>query len=92
MTTDLKKPVKRRTNEQRRDVGKFRQIIVTLYPAGFIGLRLEGTRREETLPIQAAYERAIKMRLAAEAQEKLKRKADKAGLSVAAYARRKTGR
>jgi len=28
--------------------------IVTIYPAGFIGLRLEGTRTEETIPIEAS--------------------------------------
>jgi hypothetical protein len=51
-TTDLNEPVKRRTREMRRDVGKLR-AIVTIYPEGFIGLRLHGTPQEETIPIQA---------------------------------------
>lgn len=89
MTTVLNKPIKRKSHQSRREVGKLRAIIVTLYPAGFIGLRLEGTRREETIPIEAAYERAVKMRLAAEQTERLKRKAEKAGISLAVYIRRK---
>jgi hypothetical protein len=75
MTTALYKPVRRRTRELRRDGGKLRAVIVTLYPAGHIGLRLHGTRREETIPIQAVYERAVKMRLALEQAEKRTRRA-----------------
>lgn len=83
MTTQLTKPVKRRSNEMRRDRGKYRAIVITVYPAGFIGLRLEGTRTEETIPIEAAYERAIKMRLASEQLEKARaRKAKKMGRAV----------
>jgi hypothetical protein len=74
MTTILHKPVKRRTRELRRDRGKLRAIIVTLYPAGHIGLRLHGTRREETIPIEAVYERAVKMRLTLEQAEKRKQR------------------
>ncbi len=80
MTTKLTKPIKRRSNELRRDRGKYRAIIIAVYPAGFIGFRLEGTRKEETMPIEAAYERAIKMRLAAEKSDKEKaRKAKRKG-------------
>jgi hypothetical protein len=74
MTTVLHKPVKRRSNEICRDRGKFRHIIVTLYPAGHIGLRLQGTRREETIPIEAVYERSVKMRLAMEQAERRKKR------------------
>lgn len=75
MTTTLTKPVKRRSNTLRRDRAKMRAIVITLYPAGFIGLRLEGTRREETIPLEHVYERAIKMRLAlAKAEKAAKRK------------------
>jgi hypothetical protein len=81
MTTQLTKPVRRKSNELRRDRGKYRPIIVTLYPAGFIGLRLEGTRKEETIPIEAVYERAIKMRLAFEAAEKKAREVKRKGRS-----------
>jgi hypothetical protein len=88
MTTLLHKPVKRKTHEQRFESGKRRAIIVTLHPAGYIGFRLEGTRREETMPIEAAWERAVKMRLALETTERLKRKAEKAGVSYAYYMRR----
>jgi hypothetical protein len=67
-------------------------LVVTLYPAGYMGLRLEGTRREETLPIEVAWERAVKMRLAAEATDRLKKRAAKAGVSYAHYARRRRAR
>jgi len=92
MATMLRKPVKRKTNERRYDRGKSRAIIVTLYPAGYMGLRLEGTRREETLPIEVAWERAVKMRVVAEATDRLKKKAEKAGISYAQYVRRQRTR
>jgi hypothetical protein len=80
MTTHLSKPVKRKSNEVRRDRGKYRAIIVTMYPAGHFGLRLEGTRHEETIPIEVVFERAVKMRLAFEKAEKQrKRDAKKKG-------------
>jgi hypothetical protein len=50
--TPLKKAVTRRSDELYRG-SKRRRIVVTLYPAGFIGLRLEKCRREETLSIRA---------------------------------------
>src|SRR6267378_2064060 len=45
--TPLKKALTRRSEELYRDRSKFRRIVVTLYPAGFIGLRLEKCRRQE---------------------------------------------
>jgi hypothetical protein len=82
MTTQLTKPVKRRSNEKRHDRGKYRAIIVTIYPAGFIGLRLEGTRREETISIEVVYERAVKMRVAFERAEKKKARDAKKGVAA----------
>ena len=61
--TPLKKPVTRRSEELYRDRSKHRRIVVTLYPAGFIGLRLEKCRREETLSMRAAYETAVQTRV-----------------------------
>jgi hypothetical protein len=61
--TPLKKAVTRRSEELMRDRSKFRRIVVTLYPAGFIGLRLEKCRHEETLSIRAAYETAAQTRV-----------------------------
>lgn len=72
--TDLRKPVKRRSSELKRDRGRMRRIVVTLYPAGYIGLRLERTRREETLPLQAAYDVAVKMRVAFERAERARKR------------------
>jgi hypothetical protein len=37
-------------------------------------LRLQGTRREETIPIEAVYERSVKMRLAMEQAERRKKR------------------
>lgn len=70
MTTKCTKPVKRVSGEVYRDRSKYRNIVVTIYPAGFLGLRLQGTRREETLPIVTAYEQAVKARVALERMQK----------------------
>lgn len=64
--TPLKKAVTRRSEERYRERSKSRRIVVTLYPAGFIGLRLEKCRREETLSIRAAYETAVRTRVTRE--------------------------
>jgi hypothetical protein len=53
--TPLKKAVTRRSEELMRDRSKFRRIVVTLHPAGFIGLRLEKCRHEETLSIPRSF-------------------------------------
>ena len=89
MTTLLNKPVRRKTQQCRFEAGRRRPIIITIHPAGYLGFRLQGTRREETLPIEAAFERAIKMRVAMAERERLQRKADKAGVSLAVYLRRR---
>lgn len=78
MPTDLKKPVTRRSKETIRERSKAKRIIVTIYPAGFIGLRLEKNRTEETIPIAAAWSLAVKMRVASQRAQKLaKRKQGK---------------
>ena len=61
--TPLKKAVTRRSEELMHDRSKYRRIVVTLYPAGFIGLRLEKCRHEETLSIRGAYETAAQTRV-----------------------------
>jgi hypothetical protein len=61
--TPLKRTVKRRTEELYRDRSTYRRIVVSLHPSGFIGLRLEKCRREETLSIRAAYEAAVQTRV-----------------------------
>jgi hypothetical protein len=66
--TPLKRTVTRRSEE------KYRRIVVTLYPAGFIGLRLEKCRHEETLSIRAAYETAVVTRVM---RERAQRRAGK---------------
>ena len=72
--TPLRKPVRRRSEELYRDRSQYRRIIVTLYPAGFIGLRLEKCRHEETLSIRAAYETAVQTRVMRQRAERRKDK------------------
>jgi hypothetical protein len=51
-----------------RDRSKYRRIVVTLYPAGFIRLR----RREGTISIRGAYETAVQTRVMRERAERRK--------------------
>ena len=62
MTTKLDKSVSRVSRELVRDGSKVRALVVTLYPSGDIGLRPQGTRREERYPLEAIYHLAIKSR------------------------------
>jgi hypothetical protein len=72
--TPLTRKVTRRSSETYRDRSKMRRIVVTLYPSGVIGLRLEKTRQEETLSLSAAYEMAVRARVAFERAQKARRK------------------
>lgn len=73
--TPLRKRVVRRSEAVIRSGGKPRRIVVTLYPHGLIGLRLERTRREEVVPLETAYTSAVLLRVAIErAERKAKRK------------------
>jgi len=72
--TPLTRKVVRRSSETWRDRSKLRRIVVTLYPAGIIGLRLEKTRQEETLSLRLAYATAVRARVAFERAQKAKRK------------------
>jgi hypothetical protein len=70
--TPLKKAVTRRSEELMRDRSKFRRIVVTLHRAGFIGLRLEKCRHEETLSLRAAHETAVQTRVMRERADRRK--------------------
>lgn len=72
--TKLHKPVTRHTDNAIRDGAKLRNLVITLYPGGVIGLRPEKTRREELLSVEAAYSLAIKQRVARERVEKKARR------------------
>jgi hypothetical protein len=72
--TPLTRKLTRRSAETYRDRSKLRRIVVTLYPSGVIGLRLEKTRQEETLPLPVAYEMAVRARVAFERAQRAKRK------------------
>ena len=72
--TPLRKAVTRRSEELYRDRSTFRRIVVTLHPAGFIGLRLEKCRHEETLTLRAAYETAVRTRVMRARTERQKNK------------------
>lgn len=75
--TPLNKPIRRRSEELIRDGSKYRRVIVSVYPGGYIGLRMEKCRTEETISIKAAYEMAVRSRVAREKEEKRKAKGDK---------------
>ena len=72
--TPLKRTITRRSEELYRDRSKYRRIVVTLYPAGYIGLRLEKCHHEETLSIRAAYEIAVQTRVMRKQAERRKDK------------------
>ena len=72
--TPLARKVTRRSSETYRDRSKLRRIVITLYPTGIIGLRLEKTPQEETLPLRLAYESAVRARVAFQRTQKSKRK------------------
>ena len=67
------RPVTKRT-EATTPRPKERRIVVTVYPAGMLGLRPERCRREELLDIGAAYCIAVKARVLAERNAKRKGK------------------
>lgn len=73
MTTRLTKPVIRLSANSIRDGGAPRRLVVTLYPQGFIGLRQERCRREETVSLDAMYWYAVKARVAQERLMRLKK-------------------
>jgi hypothetical protein len=64
--TPLTRKITRRSQETWRDRSRLRRIVVTLHPAGHIGLRLERTRQEETLSLVHAYATAVRARVALE--------------------------
>jgi hypothetical protein len=72
--TPLTRKITRRSAVAYRDRSRLRRIVITLYPAGMIGLRLEKTRREETLPLPLAYEMAVRARVAFERRARTKKK------------------
>lgn len=58
------------TGAQVREVGKYREIFVTVEPSGLIGLRLKGLRTTEYYPADVLYYTAVKARVAREKKEK----------------------
>ena len=71
--TNLNKPVKRVSKSRVQQ----RPIVVTLYPGGFLGLRLKGRRREYQLGLDDLYWQAAKAEVRKKAREKAKKKAKK---------------
>lgn len=78
--TELNKPISRRTLETVRDRGRIRQLVVTLYPNGLIGIRPAGTRQEETTTIESVWSLATKQRVARERVEKKAKRKSKNGV------------
>ena len=72
MTTQLSKPITRRTEDTIRDGSKRRRMVVTLYPNSTIAIRPEQTRREELIPLETVWWYALKARVTAEREAKRK--------------------
>lgn len=72
--TPLNTKVRRKTTVTVRDGGKTRDLIVTIYPGGTLGLRPWMTRREEFISLAACYDKAVKNRVLTERREKLEAK------------------
>lgn len=70
--TRLTKPVRRTSDATVRDGRKRRELVVTLYPGGFMGLRMAKCRTEETIPLDCVYSLAVKMRVQAQRKAKTK--------------------
>lgn len=77
--TPLNKPVSRKSSTLVRDRGKVRELVVTLYPNGTIGLRPIKTRHEEITTLDSIYSLAVKQRVAKERAEKLAKKKARKG-------------
>lgn len=72
--TPLNTKVVRKTDVVVRDGGKLRDLIVTIYPGGTLGLRPSKTRREEVISLAACYDKAVKNRILKAQREKLEAK------------------
>jgi hypothetical protein len=68
--TPLNKQVRRLGEARVRDRSRYRQLVVSLHPGDFIGLRMQGCRQLETFPIDALYSIAVKARVARERAER----------------------
>lgn len=72
--TSLTKPVTRRSSLCVRECGKWREMVVTLFPNDTIGLRPAGTHRQEIVTLASVYSLAVKQRVAAERADKKARR------------------
>lgn len=73
-TMIAKKEVKRETGATVRELGKWREVIVTIKPNGEIGFRPKGMRKTEWLTADALYYTAVKARVRVEEKEKKRRR------------------
>lgn len=69
--TKLKSEVIRMSGAEIRDRGKYRRLVITLFPNDTIGLRPEKTRKQEIVSLDSVYSLAVKQRVAAEKRDKL---------------------
>lgn len=63
MTRTFTRPVRRRVDDTIRSGGKSRRVVVTVYPSGALGLRLERTRTEEQILSSTVYAMAVRLRV-----------------------------
>lgn len=68
--TPLNKSVTRKSGATVRDGSRQRELVVTLYPGGTLGLRPAATRREECISLSEIYALAVRRRVHAMLAEK----------------------
>lgn len=65
--TELTKPIKRVTAEERREAGATRRLVVSVEPSGrtgaVVGVRLQGTRQTYRIGVQSIYNIAVQHHL-----------------------------
>lgn len=78
--TPLRKPVTRLTEITIRDGSKRRRLVATLAPGDILLLRPSGTRRQETVDLEACYALAVRQRVNAERMDKARAKKARHGI------------
>lgn len=90
MTTPLDKAVSRVSYTVWRDKGKARRLVIKLHPEGLLGIRPQGTRREDFIDFASCLNIAIQRRAVAERARKAKERKERAAGRLPA--KRSTGR
>ncbi len=69
--------VTRETRAECREAGRYRRIVVTIYPNGIIGFRAKGTRREYMMSAAWGYQHAVQSAAYAERPKRRRRRVNR---------------